>query len=446
MNLSLALLAASFAAAADAITFSSLSAHELVENYFSNPEDPVEFRNVAASDHSCFALFANGHSAGRHSLTNNFLLPNDGIILSTGKPEDFHINDSDETTTDFGIETGDIHLEHNIAQGTQVLDPCFIQFEFSCPETTDIYTPQVSFDYVFGSEEYLQKKKKEDDVDNEELINRGSHNDAIGFFLNGQNIALVPDENGGVAAVSIEDVNEKRNTQYFIDNKSKNSTSVYSEVDADGFTTKLTAQGEAKPGWNIVKLAIGDVGDGNLDSWVLLEAGTFSCALGDAPKSFQPPATVEVEAVEVEAAKEPIVASGESESAPPQKMSGVAVFFILVVVIVVVGWILLASGALKVNKGSNGNTTAALGKPNAGQMKAKSIEMYGTIKAKSIETFGKVKAKSSDTFGKVKAKSNEKFGSKKVNPTDESVAAPSKPVEQVTEQPVEEVDETDSNV
>ena len=121
MNLSLALLA-SFAAAADTITFSSLSAQDLVENYFSDPEDPVEFRNVAASDHSCFALFADGHSAGRHSLTNQFLLPNDGVIMSTGKPEDFHINDSDETTTDFGIVTGDIHLDHNLVQGEQVLD------------------------------------------------------------------------------------------------------------------------------------------------------------------------------------------------------------------------------------------------------------------------------------------------------------------------------------
>ncbi len=113
MNLPLALLAASLAAAVDAITFSSLSAQDIVENYFSDPQDPVEFRNVAASDHSCFALFADGHSAGRHSLSNQFLIPNDGFIMSTGKPEDFHINDSDETTTDFGIDTGDIHLDHN---------------------------------------------------------------------------------------------------------------------------------------------------------------------------------------------------------------------------------------------------------------------------------------------------------------------------------------------
>ena len=73
MNLSLALLATSLAAAAEAMTFSSLSAQELVKDYFNNQDDPVEFRNVEASDHSCFALLLDGHSAGRHSNSNNFL-------------------------------------------------------------------------------------------------------------------------------------------------------------------------------------------------------------------------------------------------------------------------------------------------------------------------------------------------------------------------------------
>ncbi len=446
MKLSLALLATSLAAAADAITFSSLSAQDLVENYFSNPEDPVEFRNVASSDHSCFALFEDGHSAGRHSLTNQFLLFNDGIIMSTGKPEDFHINDSDETTTDFGITTGDIHLDHNLVQGEQVLDPCFIQFEFSCPEATDIYVPQVSFDYVFGSEEYLQKKKKDEEVENKDMLNRGSHPDVLGFFLNGENIALVPDENGGVVELSIEDVNEKSNTQYFVSNKSKNSTSVYPAVGADGFTTKLTAQGEAKPGWNIVKLAIGDVGDGNLDSWILFGAGSFSCALGEAPKSFELPETVEVTPIvstkEIDSENESGIGSeieseNESESASPQKTNGVAVFFILVLVLFVVGWVLFASGALRVKKVSNRVTTVVPGKPSVTQLKTKSIEWYGLIKAKSIETYGKVKAKSS-----------EKFGSKKVNPDESTAASPSKAkaAEQEPKQQVEEVKETDSNV
>jgi hypothetical protein len=432
MKLSLALLATFFAATAaredDAITFSSLSAQELVENYFRNPYDPVEFRNVAASDHSCFALFANGHYAGRHEVTNQFLLPNKGIIMSTGKPEDFHINDSPETTTDFEVTIGDVHLEHNVKHGTKVvLDPCFIQFEFSCPEATDIYTPQVSFDYVFGSEEYFHKKKKEEEVVDEEALNRGAYPDVLGFFLNGQNIAFVPDENGGVAPVSIEDVNEKRNTQYFVNNKSKvNSTSLYSTIEADGFTSKLTAQGAAKPGWNVVKLAIGDVGDGNIDSWVLLEAGTFSCALGEAPKYYVRPSTEE--GTFVASKEDAFVASEEGETESPQKMSGVAVFFIVLVVIFVVGWTLLASGAVEVKKAPNGRPAVAFSKPNfkPSAMKAKSIGMLGTIKAKSSETYGAIKAKSS-----------EKFGSKKVKPS-ESTAASSKAAKQDAEQPVQQ--------
>jgi len=202
----------------------------------------------------------------------------------------------------------------------------------------------------------------------------------------------------------------------------------------------LTAQGEAKPGWNIVKIAIGDVGDGNLDSWVLLEAGSFSCALGDAPKSFEVPETVEVtpivstkeieSEIETEAESETETETEtESGKASPQKMSAVAKFFILVVALFVLGWVLFASGALRVKKVSNRVTTIVPGKPSVSQLKMKSIEWCGAIKAKSIETYGKVKAKSS-----------EKFGSKKVNPDESTASSPgkAKAAEQEPKQQVEE--------
>ena len=257
------------AARADNITFSNHSAQDLVESYFRDPDGQIQFRNVAASSHSCFALFGNGHSAGRNKDTNEFLLPNDGIIMSTGNPEDFHNNDSDETSTNFGITTGDINMEHELPPHTQVLDPCFIQFEFSCPKKTDIYTQLLRFHYVFGSEEYY---KQQSDT---------SFNDVFGFFLNGENIATLPNEHNEMVGVSINTVNEQQNSEYFVNNKVEgriNATSPYNAIEADGFTTKLTAQGVPRPGWNMIKLAIGDVSDGNLDSWVLLEAGTFSCA------------------------------------------------------------------------------------------------------------------------------------------------------------------------
>lgn len=264
----LASFLATAAAKADIITFSDHSAQELVEGYFRNPDGQIQFRNIAASSHSCFALFTNGESAGRHKDTNEFLLPNDGIIMSTGNPQDFYTNDSDETSTNFGITTGDINLEHELPPHTQVIDPCFIQFEFSCPEETDIYNQSLRFDYVFGSEEYY---KQQTDT---------SFNDVFGFFLNGENIAVVPDEHDDIVGVSINTVNEQRNSEYFVNNKVEgriNATSPYNSIEADGFTTKLTAHGVPRQGWNMIKLAIGDASDGNFDSWVLIEAGTFSC-------------------------------------------------------------------------------------------------------------------------------------------------------------------------
>lgn len=77
------------------------------------------------------------------------------MILSSGNPEDFNGQDSDSATTDWQLDVGDEDLE-NAIPGADVLDPCYIQFEFRCPPSSDIFTPEVNFDYVFGSEEYVE--------------------------------------------------------------------------------------------------------------------------------------------------------------------------------------------------------------------------------------------------------------------------------------------------
>ena len=103
------------------------------------------------------------------------------------------------------------------------------------------------------------------------------YNDAFGFFLNGENIALIP---GTKTPVSINNVNAEVNSQYYVDNVLSgrgNRASQHPLVEADGFTTKMTAIAEPEPEWNLIKIVTGDVSDGILDSWVMLEAGTFSC-------------------------------------------------------------------------------------------------------------------------------------------------------------------------
>ncbi len=123
------------------------------------------------------------------------------ICNSTGRPEDFCWNDSDENTLQWGTP-GDADLEA-IVEGTVGLsvptyDACTIEFEFRCAEDM-VSSPEVSFNYMFGSDEYYEY------VDS-------AFNDAFAFFVNGQNIALLPD---GVTPVTINNVNYQQNSQYF---------------------------------------------------------------------------------------------------------------------------------------------------------------------------------------------------------------------------------------
>ena len=238
------------------VQFTYLTAEELVTNYLKDPAGLVQFRNIDSSSHQCFALFNNGHSAGVHNVTGEYLIPDSGVMLSSGNVEDFNGQDSDETTTDFKVRTGDANLETQLpSDAGSVFDPCYIQFEFRCPEETDIFTPNVNFDYVFGSEEYYEYVFSD-------------YNDGFGFFLNGDNIALVPDS---VTPVSINNVNYKLNAEYFIGNELEGRdenirVAPYMKIEADGFTTELTATATPQEGWNKIKLVIGDVADGILDS------------------------------------------------------------------------------------------------------------------------------------------------------------------------------------
>ena len=66
-------------------------------------------------------------------------------------------------------------------------------------------------------------------------------NDAFAFFLNGENIALLPD---GETEVTINNVNHFVNTEYFVGNDISEEAGIqYPKIEADGFTTALVAKG-----------------------------------------------------------------------------------------------------------------------------------------------------------------------------------------------------------
>ncbi len=174
--------------------------------------------------------------------------------MSTGGILVFCDNDSSGESKEWR-EPGDTTIEDSY-------DACVIQFEFQCENTND----EVSIDYVFASDEYMEYVGDE-------------YKDAARIFMNDVNIATVPDPdgNGGKVPISIDSVNDSVNANLFIQNDDAVGEP-YSKVEADGFTTLLTAKATPVAGWNTMKIVIADVGDGELDSWFALSAGSLTCA------------------------------------------------------------------------------------------------------------------------------------------------------------------------
>ncbi len=196
-----------------------------------------------------------------NSSVSNIGLPA-GIILSTG-----NITDAiGPNNTDGGFYTdfsgnGDVDLD--AISGVTTYDAAILEFDFVPASDT------LRFNYVFGSEEYL------------EYVN-GTVNDAFGFFISGpgivgpysnnsQNIALIP---GTTTPVSINTVNDGLNAAYYFNNQTPPPP--VTAVQYDGFTVPLVAEAIVQCGEIYhIKLAIADGGDGVWDSGVFLEAGSF---------------------------------------------------------------------------------------------------------------------------------------------------------------------------
>ena len=188
----------------------------------------------------------------------NFSIP-EGIVISTGNVADVPAPGGDFASTIIG-GAGDADLDLIEPAGSN--DAYVLTFDFV--PTGD----SIQFDYVFGSEEYP------------EFVN-GGFNDAFAFTISGPgfagpfenagvNIALLP---GTVTPVTIDNVNDGLNSQYYVDNTNGGADGVI----FDGYTVTLTALAEVVCGETYtLKFVIGDGGDSSFDSGVFLEARSFS--------------------------------------------------------------------------------------------------------------------------------------------------------------------------
>ena len=212
-----------------------------------------------------------------------------GLVLSTGSVENILSTNTSQATSSNNNSRG--YKPLNKIAKTSTKDAAVIEITFIPREEF------ISFNYVFGSDEYPEFVKT-------------SFNDVFAFFLihpNGRkvNLARIPNSKTRIA---INNVNHLKNQAYYVNNsfltgffdivkedtvhiwKNNNKYKVRTvyyiapaidndpkiEVQFDGFTKLLQAQSKVKPG-KVYKLilCIADASDRIYDSGVLIEAGSF---------------------------------------------------------------------------------------------------------------------------------------------------------------------------
>ena len=183
-----------------------------------------------------------------------------GVVMSTGRISDAAgPNSTDRMTTELGLPGNSI-LSSLVGKNTA--DASVLEFDF-IP-----YSDTIKFRYVFASEEYTEF------VDNPKTLkDEGQgYNDVFGFFIEGPgfsnstNIAKLPSGE----PVTINNVNQYKNTSYFIENP-------VNTVQFDGFTKVLTAIAKVQCGKKYhLTLVIADCNDQKYDSAIFLEANSLN--------------------------------------------------------------------------------------------------------------------------------------------------------------------------
>jgi hypothetical protein len=182
-----------------------------------------------------------------------------GVGLSSGSiGQVVGPNVSDGLTTAFGTP-GDPDLNALVAP-VPTFDAAVLTIQF-VPAGS-----QITFDYVFGSDEY------------NEFVN-AAFDDVFGFFVNGQNCATVAGQR-----VSVNSINNGNpfgtggpNSGLYRNNDPNDPGPATIDTEMDGLTSLLTCSAIVSPGaTSTLKLAIADTADSALDSAVFLRDGSLS--------------------------------------------------------------------------------------------------------------------------------------------------------------------------
>ncbi len=220
-----------------------------------------------------------------------------GIILSNGNATDIQNTFAPKSPEAIGAQNGDdvwstgwnfapatVNVSDlaALAGVTDIFDPSILQFSFNLgPGAWNL-----TFKYVFASDEYI------------DYIGSG-FNDVFGLFIDGTNVGTLSNQ----AIVSVDSINPISNPLSYRNNVVGYSSLARQLLDIngtnpdypssnlniapDGLTTVLVTQTIAlnggtalNPTLHTARLAIGDVGNSNVDSAVFIQGSSFSATPG----------------------------------------------------------------------------------------------------------------------------------------------------------------------
>lgn len=251
-----------FEVSAQLVVNSNVSPSQLIGNELISKNSGITIISSTA--------FGNPQQFGTFKTSATHIDIREGVIISTGYAKDAEgPNDRSNVGTRL-VGKGDEELTH-LAKN-QTFDAAILQFDF-IPKSD-----QISFEYVFASEEYP------------EYVNKGV-NDVFAFILihvatgKRTNLAILPGTN---SPVTIDEVNHLKHSDYYIANGKWDENSLQKWKDNlelgeyaynfqfDGLTTWLKAQSSVIPGEAyVLKIGIADAGDGAYDSAVLLKKNSL---------------------------------------------------------------------------------------------------------------------------------------------------------------------------
>lgn len=249
-----------FTSRAQLNTSVSMSPLGLVQNVLLGPGVTVSNISFNGSPTAIGAFSATGTNLG----INQGIVMTTGTVLNTGAGPQ---GPNNQAGAGMDNNMGGSALLTSLINGTQTYNAAILEFDF-VP-----YSDTVRFKYVFGSDEYPEFAPP----------NSSGFNDVFGFFISGpgivglQNIAKLP-TNGSI--VSINNVNAITNSSFYNFNGDGNSPPYNGNpyyIQYDGFTDVLEAVSRVQCGetYHLV-LAVADVGDGEWDSGIFLEANSLS--------------------------------------------------------------------------------------------------------------------------------------------------------------------------